>query len=151
MWLDQNDKRTCCYCGKTGHIAPDCPERETKPWHAWHMYKAVSTHQSTSAEGEENKTRRKPEIKRGWKVNDNTMAVLPNHHNQEHTEHIVPDLINQCGTPNTLTNTVEAVRRHATGLRQQHPSAAKHSTKSSRPRTVILASLHQEYQLDKTA
>ena len=42
--LMQKEKMHYC-CRKTGHMAPDCPERETKPRNEWHMHKAVNVHQ----------------------------------------------------------------------------------------------------------
>ena len=32
---------------KKGHLAPDCPEQETKKKSDWYMYKAVSAYQSS--------------------------------------------------------------------------------------------------------
>ena len=37
--------KNCHWCGKKGHLAPDCPERETRKKSNWCMCKAVSAHQ----------------------------------------------------------------------------------------------------------
>ena len=65
MQLTQKEK-TCHCCGKRGHVAPDCPERETKPGNEWFMCKAVSAYQNN--ENEEEKTNEKKETENDRRV-----------------------------------------------------------------------------------
>ena len=45
LQLTQKEK-TCHCCGKTGHTAPDCPDREKMPRNERCVHKAVSAHQN---------------------------------------------------------------------------------------------------------
>ena len=46
----QLDSKTCYCCGKKGHLAPDCPDREKIKKSDWYMYKAVSAYQNNNNE-----------------------------------------------------------------------------------------------------
>ena len=36
-FVQSGNKKLCYCCGKSGHIAPDCPERETRKKNDWYM------------------------------------------------------------------------------------------------------------------
>ena len=53
QFTQKRKEKTCYCCGKLGHLAPDCPDREKIPHNEWYMYKAVNAFQENESKESE--------------------------------------------------------------------------------------------------